>query len=276
MAYPCSVPALEAALVAAKAGVIKPILVGPEKKIRALAEKNKLVLGKAAFHDTPDDPVLAAVAAVDMCRSGQAEILIKGSLHTDELLGVVVRKEGGLRTSRCISHAFVFEVPTYPKLLMMADCVVNISPGLMEKRDIIQNAVDLALRLKIKRPKVTVLAAVETVNPAMVATMEAACLSKMAERGQIVNADVDGPLAFDVAISREAAATKGLKSISDPDILIVPNIEAGNMLYKQLVYLAGAGCAGMILGAKVPIVLTSRADSVMTRVASCALASLSR
>jgi phosphate acetyltransferase len=274
--YPCNANALEAAVLAAGKGLIRPILVGPAAAIRALAEKQGFDLAGCALHDTGPDPVAAAHKAVELCHSGEAKIIMKGSLHTDELLGVVVRKESGLRTSRRMSHAFVFDAPSYPKLLMMADCVVNIAPGLMEKRDIVQNAVDLAHGLGVARPAVAVLSAVETINPAIPGTIEAAALAKMAERGQITGADVDGPLAFDNAVSAEAARMKGFARgfATDPDILIAPNLEAGNMLYKQLIYLAKAECAGIILGVKVPIVLTSRSDSIATRVASCALAAL--
>lgn len=275
VAYPCSAPAIEAALTAGQAGIVRPILVGPEKRIRALAEANGLNLEDCLLHDVEDDPLQAAWAAVELCRKGEAGMLSKGSLHTDELLGAVVRRDAGLRTERRISHAFVFETPGSSKWLLMADCVVNIAPGLMEKKDIIQNAVDLARRLSIPRPSVAVLSAMETVNPAIPSTVEAAALSKMAERGQITGAIVDGPLAFDVAASSEAAAIKGLaRPGGDPDLLIVPNIEAGNMLYKQFVYTTGAECAGLVLGARVPIVLTSRADSVAARIASYALAGM--
>ncbi|HVI50107.1 MAG TPA: bifunctional enoyl-CoA hydratase/phosphate acetyltransferase [Candidatus Sulfotelmatobacter sp.] len=275
VAYPCSVPAIKAALMAGQAGIVRPILVGHEKRIRTLAEDNGLELGDCLLHDVQDDPLQAAWAAVELCRRGEAGMLAKGSLHSDELLSAVIRREAGLRTERRISHAFVFEVPGSSKWLLMADCVVNIAPNLMEKRDIIQNAVDLARRLSISRPSVAVLSAMEMVNPAIPSTIEAAALSKMAERGQITGAIVDGPLAFDVAASSEAAAIKGLaRPGGDPDIFIVPNIEAGNMLYKQFVHITGAECAGLVLGAQVPIVLTSRADSLTTRIASYALAGM--
>lgn len=273
VAYPLSAASLEAALAARRIGLIDPILVGPRAKIEALAAERGLDLATSEFADTADDPNAAAAAAVALCREGKAHLLMKGSLHTDELMSAVVSKEG-LRTKRRISHGFVFDMPTYPKPLMIADCVVNILPTLVDKRDITQNAIDLARVLGVERPHVAILSAVETINPAIPNTLEAAALSKMAERGQITGAVVDGPLAFDVAISAEAARIKGLASPvpGNADILIAPNLEAGNMLYKELVYLAKAECAGIILGTSVPVILTSRADSEACRVASCALA----
>ena len=216
------------------------------------------------------------MTSVGLCNEGRAEIIMKGSLHTDQLLSPIVGKDGGLRTDLRTSHAFVFDVPDYSKPLLMADCVVNVSPGLMEKRDITQNAIELAHLIGVACPYVGILSAVETVNPAVVGTIDAAALSKMAQRGQITGAIVDGPLAFDNAISLAAAQIKGISSpiSGKPDILIVPNLEAGNMLYKQLIYLARAECAGIVLGTRVPIVLTSRADSEISRIASCALAVL--
>jgi phosphate acetyltransferase len=274
VAYPLSAAALEAAFEAKRRTLIVPVLVGPGQAIAALARQSAIDLGGVEIHETPDDPVSAARASVSLCRDKRADLIMKGSLHTDELLGAVVAKEGGLRTGRRISHAFYFDVPGRAKPLLMADCVVNIQPDLMVKRDIIQNAVDLAHALGTAKPLVAILSAVETVNPAIPGTIEAAALSKMADRGQITGAVVDGPLAFDNAISADAAKTKGIVSpvAGQPDILITPNLEAGNMLYKELVYLGKAECAGVILGTKVPIVLTSRADSALCRVASCALA----
>jgi len=272
--YPCSASAIEAATTAQRMGLIEPIMVGPRSRIESIAEENKIDLKNMEFLETGDDPVAAARASVVLCQDERASVIMKGSLHTDELLAVVVGKESGLRTSRRMSHAFVFDLPNYPKPLLMTDCVVNITPGLMEKRDIIQNAIDLARALDIECPYVAILSAVETINPAIPGTLEAAALSKMAERGQITGAVVDGPLSFDVAISEVAAHIKevALHSAVRPDVLLVPNLEAGNMLYKELVYLADAECAGVILGTKVPIVLTSRADSSESRIASCALA----
>ena len=274
--YPCSFSALDAAATAQTVELIKPVLVGPSQRIRALADAHGVDVRTMEFVDTDDDPRAAARAAVRLCQEDRVDVVMKGSQHTDELLGVLVGKDSGMRTARRMSHAFVFDLPSYPKLLMMADCVVNISPVLMEKRDIVQNAIDLAHALDVAQPYVAILSAVETVNPAIPGTIDAAALSKMAQRGQITGAIVDGPLSFDVAISAKAAAIKSvaLMSTSQPDILIAPDLEAGNMLYKQLVYLAGAECAGVILGTKVPIVITSRADSTTCRLASCALASL--
>ncbi|GAC1417567.1 MAG: phosphate acetyltransferase [Burkholderiaceae bacterium] len=274
--YPCSFNAIEAAASAQAIELIQPVMVGPSGRIRALAEQHGVDVSTMEFVDTDDDPRAAARAAVKLCHEERADVVMKGSQHTDELLGVLVGKDSGMRTARRMSHAFIFDLPTYPKLLMMADCVVNINPVLMEKRDIVQNAIDLAHSLDVDEPYVAILSAVETVNPAILGTIDAASLCKMAHRGQITGAIVDGPLSFDVAISAKAAAIKNvaLMTPSPPDILIVPNLEAGNMLYKQLVYLAGAECAGVILGTKVPIVITSRADSSTCRLASCALASL--
>lgn len=274
VAYPCSASSIEAAVEARKLGLIQPIMVGPQRQIESIADANHLDLGGMEFLETGEDPVSAAQASAELCREGVANFIMKGSLHTDELLGTVVSKEGGLRTKRRMSHIFVFDIPHDPRPLFMADCVVNINPGLMEKRDIIQNAIDLVRALKIDRPYVAILSAVETINPAIPGTIEAAALSKMAERGQITGAVVDGPLAYDIAISIEAAHIKGVHwhQGKRPDILIMPNLEAGNMMYKQMVYVAKAECAGIILGTKVPIVLTSRADSPKARVVSCALA----
>jgi phosphate acetyltransferase len=275
VAYPCSASAIEAALTAKTKGLAEPILVGPRRRIEAIAGESGFDLSGISFVETGDDPVAAAQACVALCQEDRANVIMKGSLHTDELLGVVVGKDSGLRTARRMSHAFVFDLPDYAGPLLMADCVVNISPGLVEKRDITQNAIDLAHTIGIERPYVGILSAIETVNPAIPGTIEAAALSKMAERGQITGAIVEGPLGFDIAISMEAAKIKGVELRgARPDVLIMPNLEAGNMLYKQLVYLAHAECAGIVLGTRVPIVLTSRADSPEARVASCALAVL--
>jgi phosphate acetyltransferase len=268
--YPCSAIAIDAAVTAQRIGLIVPTMVGPIARIREIAKENRLDVSGMEFVETGDDPVAAARATLGLCRDAE------NSLHTDELMGVMVSKDSGLRTARRISHAFVFDMPNFSKPLLMADCVVNINPSLMEKRDIIQNAIDLAHVLGIAVPYVAILSAVETINPAIPGTIDAAALSKMSQRGQITGAVVDGPLSFDVAISAEAASIKGLvmQSQSQPDILIMPNLEAGNILYKQLIHLADGECAGVILGTKVPIVLTSRADSPMSRIASCALATL--
>jgi len=275
VAHPCEQTALEAAMDAAEKGLIKPILVGPEAKIREIAAQHRINLGATPIVDTPHSHASAA-KAVELVRLGQAEILMKGSLHSDELLGAVVAKETGLRTGRRVSHVFIMDVPTYHKVLIVTDAAINIAPGLEDKVHIIQNAIDLAISLGVARPKVAILAAVETVNPKMPSTIDAAALCKMADRKQITGGILDGPLAFDNAISVEAAKIKGITSevAGDPDILLVPDLEAGNMLAKQLTFLANADSAGLVLGARVPIILTSRADSVRSRIASCAVAVL--
>jgi phosphate acetyltransferase len=273
--HPCSEAALRSAVEAAERRLIRPILVGPEAKLRALAASIGLDLAPYRIVDVPHSHA-AAEAAVALVRAGEAELLVKGSLHTDELLGAVVERDVGLRTERRLSHVFLMDVPTYPKLLLITDAAINIVPTLDEKRDICQNAIDLARALGIARPKVAILSAVETVNSKMPSTMEAASLCKMAERGQISGGVLDGPLAMDNAISAEAAAVKGIRSevAGDPDILLVPDLEAGNILAKQLTFMAGAEAAGVVVGARVPIVLTSRADGVRARLASCAVAVL--
>jgi phosphotransacetylase len=273
--HPCEKTALEGALEGGEKGLIIPVLVGPESKIRAVAESAGLGLGKTEIVDTPHSYASAA-KAVELVRAGRVELLMKGSLHTDELLSAVVARETGLRTGRRISHVFVMDVPTYHKVLIVTDAAINIAPALEDKVDICQNAIDLAVDLGVKKPKVAVLAAVETVTSKMPATIDAAALCKMADRGQIKGGIIDGPLAFDNAISKEAADIKGIRSevAGDPDILLVPDLEAGNMLAKQLTFLANADSAGLVLGARVPIILTSRADSVRSRIASCAVAKL--
>jgi phosphotransacetylase len=256
--------------------LITPILVGPSAKIQEIASQNRIDLGRARIVDAPHSHGSAA-AAVALVRKGEAELLMKGSLHTDELLGAVVARETGLRTGRRLSHVFIMDVPTYHKVLVVTDAAINIAPTLEDKTDICQNAIDLAVQLGVSRPKVAILAAVETINSKMPATIDAAALCKMAERGQITGGLLDGPLAFDNAISKEAAATKKIHSevAGDPDILLAPDLEAGNILAKQLTFLAKADSAGVVLGARVPIILTSRADSVRSRIASCAVAMLS-
>ena len=275
VAHPCEQSALAGAAEAAAEGLITPIYVGPKARIREIAAKAGIDLGGAEIIDAPHSHA-AAQQAVALVREGRAELLMKGSLHTDELLGAVVARESGLRTGRRISHAFLMDVPTYHKVLIVTDGAINIAPSLEDKVDICQNAVDLAVSLGLKQPKVAVVAAVETVTSKMPATIDAAALCKMAERGQIKGALLDGPLAFDNAISREAARTKGIESdvAGDPDILLAPDLEAGNILAKQLVYLAGAEGAGIVMGTRVPIVLTSRADSIRTRLASTAVLAL--
>jgi phosphate acetyltransferase len=276
IAYPCDAVSLQSAMEAAQAGLITPHLVGPRARIQAAAQQADLSLGDTQIHDTPDDARAAATVAAALCRDGQAVALMKGSLHSDELLGAAVSKEAGLRGGRRASHVFVLDVPGMDRPLLATDCVVNIAPTLMDKRDIAQNAIDLAQAIGIAQPRVAVLSAVETVNPAIPGTIDAAALCKMADRGQIQGGIFDGPLAYDNAISLQSARNKGIVSdvAGQPDILLVPNLEAGNMIYKQLVYMAGAECAGLVLGMKVPIVLTSRSDSVASRIASCALAVL--
>ena len=275
VAWPCDRDGLLGPLEAAHRGFLAPILVGPRREIAAAAEAAGVGLDRVELVEA-DDPREAADAAVALCRDGRADALMKGSLHTDELMAAVVSRAGGLRGGRRISHVFALDVPAYPKPLFVTDAAINIAPDLMAKADILQNAAELVRALGVPLPKVAVLAAVETVNPAMPATMDAAMLSKMAERGQITGALVDGPLAFDNAVSRAAAKTKRLDSpvAGDADILLAPDLEAGNMVAKQLSYLAGAESAGLVLGARVPVILTSRADTVTARLASAALAQL--
>lgn len=275
VAHPCDNSSLSGAIDAAEAGIILPILVGPIAKIRAVAEKLKLDLGRYEIVDVPHSHA-AAEKAVELVRLGKAELLMKGSLHTDELMAEVVRKDTGLRTERRISHVFIMDVPTYSKPLFITDAAVNIFPTFDDKVDILKNAIDLAQALEIKKPKVAILSAVETVTAKIPSTIEASALCKMAERGQITGAVLDGPLAFDNAISREAAEIKHITSevCGEADILLVPDLEAGNMLAKELTFLANADAAGIVLGARVPIILTSRANSVRARMASCAVAAL--
>jgi phosphate acetyltransferase len=271
--HPCELSALAGAIMAAEKGLIKPVLVGPVKKILDTAKSGNLELGTISIIDTEHSHE-SAKKAVELVREGKAELLMKGSLHTDEIMAAIVSRDGGLRTIRRISHVFIMDIPTYHKVLVITDGAINIAPSLEDKVDICQNAIDLAISLGIKKPKVAILAAVETVTSKMPATIDAAALCKMAERGQIVGGILDGPLAFDNAISREAAVTKGIVSevAGDPDILLAPDLEAGNILAKQLSFLANADSAGLVLGARVPVILTSRADSVRSRIASCAVA----
>jgi len=275
VAHPCEETALAGAMEAAEKRLIIPILVGPEAKLRDIAKAHGIKLGQTRIVYTAHSHESAA-KAVELVRNGEAELLMKGSLHSDELLGAVVARETGLRTARRISHVFIMDVPTYHKVLIVTDAAINIAPTLEDKADICQNAIDLGITLGLRKPKVAILAAVETVNSKMQATLDAAALCKMADRGQIKGGVLDGPLAFDNAISAEAAAIKGIESkvAGDPDILLVPDLEAGNMLAKQLTFLANADSAGIVLGARVPIILTSRADSVRSRIASCGVAML--
>ncbi len=273
VAHPCGASALAGAMEAAAEGLIRPILVGPTKRIREAAGQAKVELGDVEIVDTHHSHESAA-QAVKLVRTGRAELLMKGSLHTDELMAAVVSREAGLRTARRISHVFIMDVPTYHKVLIVTDAAINIAPTLEDKVDICQNAIDLANLIGPECPKVAILAAVESVTSRMPATIDAAALCKMAERGQITGAILDGPLAFDNAISKEAALTKGIQSevAGDPDILLAPDLEAGNILAKQLSFLANADSAGLVLGATVPVILTSRADSVRARIASCGVA----
>jgi phosphotransacetylase/acyl dehydratase len=273
--HPCDKDSLQGAMEAAAAGFIAPVLVGPEAKIRAAAAEAGCDLSAVPICSTEHSHAAAEVA-VALARDGKVQALMKGSLHTDELMHEVMRRENRLRTERRISHAYVMLLGTSDKPLILSDCAINIAPELGDKVDIVQNAIDLAIALGIVAPKVAVLAAVETVTARMQSTIDAAALCKMADRGQIKGGLLDGPLAFDNAISADAARKKGIASAvaGCPDILIVPNLEAGNMLAKQMTFSGGADAAGIVLGASVPIILTSRADSVRTRLASCAVAAL--
>ncbi|CEP36400.1 MULTISPECIES: bifunctional enoyl-CoA hydratase/phosphate acetyltransferase [unclassified Halomonas] len=271
--HPCDELSITGALEAARQGMIVPILVGPTAKIHAAAKAAGESLAGIEIVDAAHSHA-AADAAVALVRASHVAALMKGSLHTDELMNAVVNTDTGLRTERRMSHVYVLDAPPYPKPLFITDAAINIYPDIATKRDIVQNAIDLAHTLGIPQPKVAILSAVETVNPHITSTLDAAALCKMADRGQITGGLLDGPLAFDNAISASAAATKGIVSdvAGDADILVAPDLEAANMMAKQLIYLAGADAAGIVLGARVPIILTSRADSPMARLASCALA----
>jgi phosphotransacetylase/acyl dehydratase len=275
VAHPCDESSLKGAIDAAEAGMIVPLLVGPERRIRGLAEEHAIDLRPFAVIDAPHSHA-AAAKAVALVREGRAELLMKGSLHSDELLAEVVAKETGLRTERRISHVFIMDVPSYPDPLFITDAAVNIFPDLETKRDIVQNAIDLHLGLGLGEPRVAIVSAVETVTPKIPGTIDAAALCKMADRGQITGGLLDGPLALDNAISPEAARIKGIRSAvaGRAQILLVPDLEAGNMLAKNLTFLTGADAAGLVLGARVPVILTSRADNVRTRMASTAVAAL--
>jgi len=275
VAHPCDESSLRGAIEAADMGLIDPILVGPEQKIRAAAADAGLDVRRFEIVAAPHSHA-AAVKAVELIRAGRGEVLMKGSLHSDELLREVAARESGLRTARRISHVFIMDVPTYPHPLFITDAAVNIAPDLDAKRDIVQNAIDLHLGLGLGTPRVAILSAVETVSTKIPSTIDAAALCKMADRGQITGGLIDGPFALDNAISPEAARIKGLRSevAGNAQILVVPDLEAGNMLAKNLSFLANADAAGIVLGARVPVVLTSRADAVRTRLASCAVAAL--
>jgi phosphate acetyltransferase len=275
VAHPCDEVSLKGAVEAAKLGLIAPILVGPPDRVREAARRAELDISgfplKASAHSHD-----SAAKAVELVREGKAEALMKGSLHTDELMAAVVARESGIRTARRISHCFVMDVPGHKDPLIVTDAAVNIAPDLDAKVDIVQNAIDLGHALRFDEVRVAILSAMETVNPKVPSTVEAAALCKMADRGQITGAILDGPLALDNAIDETAAAIKHIVSpvAGRANVLVVPDLEAGNMLAKSLSFLAGADAAGIVLGARVPIILTSRADSVVTRLASCAVASL--
>jgi phosphate acetyltransferase len=272
IAHPCDRDSLMGAIEAARRGFIIPVLVGPEDKIRKAAEEAQIDLSPYRIVSTPHSHASAA-KAVELASKGEVEAIMKGSLHTDEIMGAIVPSSAGLRTSRRISHAFVMDVATYPKMFMITDAAINIFPDLEVKRDIVQNAIELGHALGVDMPKVGILSAVEVVNPKIPSTLDAAALCKMADRGQITGGILDGPLAFDNAISAQAAKIKGITSpvSGDVDILLAPDLESANMLFKQLTYLAGAEGAGIVLGTRIPVVLTSRADSVRTRLASVAV-----
>ena len=275
IAHPCDQVSLESAVAAARLRLIAPILVGPESRIREVASKHELDISNFEVVDAAYSNDSAS-KAVDLVREGRAEALMKGSLHTDELMAAVVRRDTGLRTARRISHCFIMDVPGHDQPLIITDAAVNIAPDLKAKVDIVQNAIDLAHALGSKEVRVAILSAMESVNPDVPSTLEAAALCKMADRGQITGGILDGPLALDNAISLEAAAIKKIASpvAGRANVLVVPDLEAGNMLAKSLSFLAGADAAGIVLGAKVPIILTSRADEEIARLASCAVAQL--
>jgi len=275
VAHPCDESSLRGAVDAAKLGLIAPILVGPRARIEAVAREHKIDIAGLEIVDAPHSEA-SAEKAVELVREGRAEALMKGSLHTDELMGAVVRRDTGLRTARRVSHCFVMDVPSYEHTLIVTDAAVNIAPTLADKVDIIQNAIDLAHALQFPEVRVAILSAMETINPQVPSTVEAGALCKMADRGQITGAILDGPLALDNAISLESVAIKKIDSpvAGRANVLVVPDLEAGNMLAKSLSFLAGADAAGIVLGARVPIILTSRADSVMVRLASCGIAAL--
>jgi len=275
VAHPCDESSLQGAVDAAKAGLIAPILVGPAARIREVAAKAGLDIAAYTIVDAAFSEESAAKAVAEV-RAGRAQALMKGSLHTDELMGAVVRRETGLRTARRISHCFVMDVPGHADPLIITDAAVNIAPTLRDKVDIVQNAIDMVRDLGLTDVRVAILSAMETVNPDVPSTIEAAALCKMADRKQITGAVLDGPLALDNAISPEAASIKKIESpvAGHANVLVVPDLEAGNMLAKSLTFLAGADAAGIVLGARVPIILTSRADSLIARLASCAVAAL--
>jgi phosphate acetyltransferase len=273
--YPCSEDALIGAVEAAKAGLIAPLLVGPEEQIGKVAAKSKIDLSPYEVVSAADAEESASVGA-NLAGSGKAGALMKGSLHTDQYMHAVLQRENRLRTNRLLSHCMLIAAPGYSRPIIVSDVAVNIAPDLDQKRDIVQNAIILARAIGLSTPKVAILAAVETVNSKMQATLDAAALAKMADRRQIVGGIVDGPLDLDIAVDKEAARIKGVETpvAGEADILIAPNIEAGNMMYKELTFMAGGQAAGLVMGARVPVILTSRADSPQSRLFSCALAVL--
>jgi phosphate acetyltransferase len=275
VAHPCDKSSIQGAVEAAELGLLTPILVGPRRKIEDVAKQSEMDISNYEINDCPHSHA-SAEAAVQLVREGKAEMLMKGSLHTDELMTAVVARDTGLRTARRISHCFIMDVPALERVLIVTDAAVNVFPTLEDKVHIIQNAIDLAHALGKLQPKVAILSAMETVNPKILSTIEAGALCKMADRGQITGGILDGPLALDNAINLTAAKIKKIDSpvAGQADILVVPDLEAGNMLAKSLSFLADADAAGIVLGARVPIILTSRADSVITRLASCAVAVL--
>ena len=276
VAYPCDEASLRGAVEAAHAKLMQPILVGPKARIDEVARRAKLSIAPFECVETEDDESAAAAAAVRLASEGRARMLMKGSLHTDAIMGAVVKREAGLRTTRRISHCFVMDVPSIDRAVIVTDAAINIFPTLEDKVDIVQNAIDLCHALGREKPLVAILSAMETVNPKVDSTIEAAALCKMADRGQIKGGVLDGPLALDNAIDLAAARIKKIDSpvAGKADVLVVPDLEAGNMLAKSLTFMANADAAGIVLGARVPVILTSRADSVMTRLASCAVAAL--
>jgi phosphate acetyltransferase len=275
VAHPCDESSLRGAVEAAEMGIIRPLLVGPRSKIEEIARAAGLNIAPYELIDVEHSHA-AADTAVQLAREGRAELLMKGSLHTDELMAAIVRSGTGLRTERRISHCFIMDVPNLDRAIIITDAAINIFPTMEDKVHIIQNAIDLAHSLGIEKPKVAILSAMETINPKLQSTIEAGALCKMADRGQITGGILDGPLALDNAIDLDAAKIKKIESpvAGKADILVVPDLEAGNMLAKSLSFMADADAAGIVLGARVPIILTSRADSVLTRLASCAVAAL--
>jgi len=273
--HPCDESSLRGAIEAAETGIVVPTLVGPAARINAVARKHNLDISRFAIVDAPHSDA-AAAQAVQLIREGKGELLMKGSLHTDELMRAVTASATGLRTARRISHVFIVDVPNHPDTLFITDAAINIFPDLEAKRDIVQNAIDLFTQVGLGTPRVAILSAVETVTSKIPSTIEAAALCKMADRGQITGGILDGPLAFDNAIDPEAASIKGIQSpvAGRAQILVVPDLEAGNMLAKNLIFLSRADSAGIVLGTRVPVILTSRADSVRSRLASCAAAVL--